>query len=86
MNAYRESSPPPIEPVTVGPRGLVRASGATCHCTAPGWMWRWWFDVQEGDRWFCTHGAGWERKSDPRYNCGYRYIWASMPSGPEERR
>lgn len=84
MNAYRESSAP-LVPVAVGPRGLVRANGARCRCTAPGRLWCWWFDVEEGDQWFCSHGAGWERKSDPRYSRGYIVRWyVASPSESKE--
>lgn len=76
MNAYRESAAlAPI--VEAQPRGLVRSNGSRCRCTAPGVLWCWWFDVREGDSWFCTHGAGWDRKSDPRYPVGYRMIWTA---------
>ncbi len=78
MSVYRESAVLPLEPV--GPRGLIRKNGAVCRCTAPGWLWCWWLDVGLGDRWYCSHGAGWERGSNPRYSAGYQIVWLSLPS------
>ncbi len=63
VNAYREGEAPPLEPVKVGPRGLVRANGSACQCTPPGVLWCWWRDVQERDRWFCDHGGCFQRTS-----------------------
>ena len=52
------AEPPP-------PRGLVRANGSHCTCSPPGLLYVWWFSVQPGDRWYCRHGWGWERRDRP---------------------
>ena len=61
MSAYRELAEraPPPSPVV----GLVRSNGATCTCTAPGRLWRWWYSIQYEDAWYCRHGFGWVWKN-----------------------
>jgi hypothetical protein len=77
-DAYRTSEPIPIEPVALEPRGLVRANGTACTCTPPGFLWRWWFSVQLGDTWRCTHGGAWEwRYAVLPFSSGYKvFHWA----------
>lgn len=47
--------------VKVEPRGLVRANGSHCTCKPPGFLWCWWYKVQQNDKWFCEHGGSWRR-------------------------
>lgn len=77
MSAYRV--PAYVEPTLalVAPRGLVRVNGSVCKCTAPGQLWCWWFDVKDGDQWYCRHGGGWVR----HYSGGIwlSHQWKSLP-------
>lgn len=73
MTPYREGAiVEDIDIVAKYPRGLVRANGVRCTCTAPGLLWCWWYDVQLNDRWFCDHGGGWLRSG------GYEPKWVEI--------
>ena len=64
MSAYRQPAEmPDLSAETSVLRGLVRENGSNCTCRPPGWLWRWWFDVVFGDRWYCNHGGGWRFRS-----------------------
>lgn len=68
-----------LELLTEGPPiGLVRANGSRCKCGPPGHLWCCWYSVQVGDRWYCAHGGGWERKPD--YDVLFTNHWTAMPA------
>lgn len=59
MSPYRVPSKTDLV-VAERPRSrLLRAAGSECVCTPPGFLWRWWHHVVEGDVWVCAHDGRW---------------------------